>query len=102
MSEKKQNNCCKNTQQGKRINNIKNSEYTEQSDNQDVSVNKNEKFNSEYDSYDDNYIAMVEHINQIPIAMQNMTITNGNKDCNCLLASGSGCTIIYKFHLLNI
>ena len=92
--KKKQNNS-KNPQENKRINNVKNLENTEQSDNQNVNfINYNEQFYSEYDSSADNYIAMIEHINQIPIAMQNLTITIGNTDCYLLLDSDSGCTII--------
>ena len=37
---------------------------------------------------------MVENISTTPIAPQNMTITIGNTDCELLLDSSSGCTII--------
>ena len=37
---------------------------------------------------------MKENLNTSPIALQNMTITIGNTDCQLLLDSGSGCTII--------
>ena len=88
----------RNSRQDNRINNIENSENTEQkvnSENQNVNyINYNEHFISEYDSSDDNYVAMVENPNTPPIALQNMTITIGNTDWHLLLESGSGCTII--------
>ena len=43
---------------------------------------------------DDNYVAMVENLNTPPIALQNMTITIKNTDCNSLPDSGSGRSII--------
>ena len=82
--------------QDNRINNVENSENTEQnvnSENQNVNcINYNEQFNSECDSSDANYVAMVENFNTTPIALQNMTITKGSADCNLLLDSGGGCT----------
>ena len=57
-------------------------------------INYNEQYNSEYDSSDDIYVAMVEPINSVPITLQNMTITISNTDCHLLLDSSSGCTII--------
>ena len=54
----------------------------------------NEQYNSEYDWSDDNYVAMIEHINHTPIGLQNITITIGNIDCHFLLDSGWGCTIM--------
>ena len=93
MSEKK--NISKNFQQSKRINNVQNLENTEESENQNLNfINYNEQYNSEYDSSDDNYFAIREHINPNPIALQSMTITIGNTNCHLLLNSGSGCTII--------
>ena len=79
----------KNPQQSKRI------ENTDQSDNQTVnSINNNEQYNSEYDSSDDNYIAMIEQINTNPIALQDGTTTIVNTDCHLLLDLGSGFTNI--------
>ena len=90
---KTQNSC-----QDNRINNLENSETAEQntqSENQNVNcINYNEQFNSDYDSSDDNYDAMVENLNTPPIALQNVTITIGKTDCHLLHDSGSGCTII--------
>ena len=84
----------KNPQENKRINNVENSVNTEQSDNQNVNfINYNEQNNSQYDSSDENCIAMIEQINQTPIALQNMTITIGNTYCRLLLNSGSAFTI---------
>ena len=87
-------NISKNSQQSKRINNVQNLENTEQLENQNLNfINYNEQYNSEYDSSDDNYVAIIEHINPTPIALQNMTIIIGNTDRHLLLNSGSGCTI---------
>ena len=77
---------------------MENAEISEQnthSENQNVNyINYNEQFHSDYDSLDDNYVATVENVSTPPIALQNMTITNGNTDCHLLLDFGSGCTII--------
>ena len=55
------------SRQDTRINNVENSENTEQnknSENQNIKyLNYNEQFKSEYDSSDDNYVAMVENCN---------------------------------------
>ena len=76
------------------INNLGNSEKTEQSESQNVNfINYNEQHNSENDSSDDNFAAMVENLNTPPIALQNITITVGNTGCHLLLDSGSECTI---------
>ena len=96
VSEKLNN--TRNACQDNRINNVETAETTEQnthSENQYVNyINYNEQFNSDYDSSDDNYVAMVESINTPPIALRNTTITIGYTDCHLLLDSGSGCTII--------
>ena len=85
----------KNSRQNTRIKKVKISENTEQSESQNVNfINYNEQYNSEYDSSDDKYVAMVEHLNISPITLQNMTTTIGNIDCQLLLDSGSGCTNI--------
>ena len=91
-------NTTRNSRQGNRIDNVENAETTEpntNSENQNVYyINYNEQFNSDYDSSDDNYVATVENVSTTPIALQNMTIAIGNTDCQLLLDSGSGCTII--------
>ena len=51
----------KTTQQGNRINNIESHKNIDNSDNQKVNViNYNEKYDSQYDSSDNNYVAMLE------------------------------------------
>ena len=83
----------KNSRQYIRINNVESSETTEQSESQHVSfINYNEQYNSEYDTSDDNYVAMEEPLSTSPTAQQNMTITFGNTDCHLL--PGSVHTII--------
>ena len=81
VCRKKLNNT-RNSRQDNRINNFENSETAEQNtqlENQNVNnINYNEQFNSDYDSSDDNYDAMVKKLNTPPIALQNMTITIGN------------------------
>ena len=94
VCQKKINNT-KNSRQDTRINNVENSETTEQSESQNKNfINYNEQYNSEYDSSDDNYVAMVKNLNTPLIALQKRTITIGNIDCHLLLDSGSGCTLI--------
>ena len=97
VCRKKLNNS-RNSCKGNHINNVENTETSEQnthSENQSVNyINYNEQFHSDYESSDDNYVATVENINTSPIALQNMTITIGNTDCQLLLDLGSGCTII--------
>ena len=88
QSMSKNSNNTRNSHQDNRINNVENSKNTEQN------VNSENQFKSEYDSSDDNYVAMVEDLNTPPIALQNMTIKIGNTDWHLLLRSGSGCTII--------
>ena len=87
-----------NSRQNNRINNVETAETTDQNtsqENQNVNyINYNEKFNSDYDSLDESYVATVENVRSPPIALQNMTITIGNTNCPLLLDSGSGCTII--------
>ena len=64
----------KNSQQSTCINNVGKSETTEQSGSQNVIlINYNEQYNFEYDSSDDNCVAMVEPPNSTKIALQNMT-----------------------------
>ena len=97
VCRKKLNNT-RNSRQGDRINNVETVETTEQitnSENQNVNyINFNEQFNFDYDSSDDNNVAMVENVSTPPTALQNMTIKIGNTDCHLLLNSGSGCNII--------
>ena len=87
--KKKQNNC---------INNIETAETTDQNSSQEGQnvnyINYNEQINSDYDSSDDNYVATVENVNSPQAALKNMMITIGNTDCDLLLDSSSGCTII--------
>ena len=75
-----------NSRQDNRINNVENLETAEQNrqlENQNVNyINYNEQFNSDYDSSDDNYVAMLESLNTPPIALQNMTTTIENTDCH--------------------
>ena len=93
MSEKL--NDPKNSRQGTRVSKVENSETTEQLESQNVNfINFNEQYNSEYDSSDDSYVAMVENLNIPQIALQNITITIGNTNRHLLLDSASGCTII--------
>ena len=56
--------------------------------------NYNEQYYSEYDSSDDNYVAIAENLNTTPVVLQKITIKIGNKDFHLLLGSRSGCTII--------
>ena len=59
--DRKKLNNSKISQQSKRINKIENSETTEQSESQNmIFMNYNEQKNSDYDSSDDNYVAMSE------------------------------------------
>ena len=91
-------NSARNTQQNNRINNIETAETTDQNSSQESQnvnyINYNEQINSDYDSSDDNYVATVENVNSPQAALKNMMITIGNTDCDLLLDSGSGCTII--------
>ena len=91
-------NITRNFHQDNRINNVETATPTEHnthSENQNVNyINYNEQLNSDYDSSDDNYVAIVESINTPPIALQNMTTSIGNTGCRLFLDSGSGCTII--------
>ena len=97
VCRKKLNNT-ENSRQDSRINIVETAETAEQnthSENQNVNyINYNERFNSDYDSSGDNYVAAIENISTPPIVLQNMTITIGNTDCHLLLDSGSGCTVI--------
>ena len=90
----------RNSGQDNRISKVETAEPSDQnthSENQNVNyINYKGQFNSDYDSSDDNYVATVENINTPPIALQIMTITIGKTDCDLLLDSGIGCTIINK------
>ena len=81
-----------------RINNVETTETTNQNssqENQNVNyINYNKQINSDYDSSDNNYVATVENISLPQIALKNISITIANTDCDLLLDSGSGCTII--------
>ena len=91
-------NTAQNTQQNNCYYNIKTAETTDQNSSQESQnvnyINYNEQINSDYDSLDDNYVATVENVNSPQAAPKNMMITIGNTDCDLLLDSGSGCTII--------
>ena len=99
VCRKKLNNA-QNSGQNNRINNVETAETTDQNtsqENQNVNyINYNEQFNS--DSSDDNYVATLENVRSPSVLLQNMTITIGNRDCNLLLDSSSGCTIINISH----
>ena len=96
VCRKKLNNS-KNSRQDAPINHVEISETTEQPEIQNVYfTNYNEQYNFEYESSDDNYLAIVETLTTSSIALQNITITIGKMDCHSLLDSGSGCTIINK------
>ena len=88
----------RNTQQTNRINNVETAETSNQNSSQESQnvnyVNYNEQLNSVYDSSDDNYVATVENISSPNTALKNLSITIGNTNCDLLLDSGSGCTII--------
>ena len=91
-------NNAQNTQQNNRINNVETAETKNQNSSQESqNVNYiiyNEQFNSDYDSSDDNYVATVEDVSSPQVALKNITITIGNTNCDLLLNSSSGCTII--------
>ena len=91
-------NNARNTQQNNRINNVETDETTNQNSSQESQnvnyINYNKQINSDYDSSDDNYVATVENVSSPQVATKNITITIGNTDCDLLLDSGSGCTII--------
>ena len=86
------------TQQNNRIINVETTETTNQKSNQESQnvnyINYNEQINSDYDSSDDNYVATVENVSSPQLALKNVSITIGKTDCDLLLDSGSGCTII--------
>ena len=88
----------RNTQQTNRINTVETAETSNQNssqENQNVNYIKyNEQINSDYDSSDDIYVATVENISSPNIALKNLSLTIGNTNCDLLLDSGSGCTII--------
>ena len=91
-------NTARNTEQKNRINNIETAEISDQNSSQEIPnvnyINYNEQINSDYDSSDDNYVAAVENVNSPQAALKNVMITIGNTNCDLLLDSGSGCTII--------
>ena len=91
-------NNAQNTQQNTCNNNVETAETTNQNssqENQNVNyINYNEQITSDYDSSDDNYVATVENVNSLQVALKNMTITIGNTDCDLFLDSGCGCPII--------
>ena len=88
----------RNTQQTNRIKTVETAETSNQSSSQENPnvnyINYNEQINSDYDSSDDNYVATVENISSPNIALKNLSLTIGNTNCDLLLDSGSGCTII--------
>ena len=71
--------------------NNENSKIRDISDNQNVnSTNYNEKYTFEYDSSEDNYVAMIEQNTSTTIAPQNMNKIISNIDCNLVFKFGSG------------
>ena len=91
-------NSTRNTQQTNRINNIDTAETSNQNSSQESLnvnyINYNAQINSDYDSSDDNYVATVENTSSLNLTLKNLTLTIGNTNCDLLLNSGSGCTII--------
>ena len=91
-------NNARNTQQNNRINNVETTETTNKNSNQENQnvnyINYNEQINSDYDSSDDNFVATVENVSSQQVALNNISITIGNTDCDLLLDSGSECTLI--------
>ena len=88
----------RNTQQTNRINTVETAETSNQNSSQESQnvnyINYNEQINSDYDSSDDNNVATVENMSSTNLALKNLSLTIGNTNCDLLLDSGSGCTII--------
>ena len=90
----------RNTQQTNCINPVETAETSNQNSSQENSsqnvnyINYKEQINSDYDSSDDNYVATVENNSSLNLALKNLSLTIGNTNCDLLLDSGSGCTII--------
>ena len=88
----------RNTQQTNRINTVETAETSNQNSSQESQnvnyINYNEQINSDYGSLDDNYVATVENMSSQNLALKNLSLTIGNTNCDLLLDSGSGCTII--------
>ena len=91
-------NSTRNTQQTNRINNIDTAETSNQNSSQESLnvnyINYNAQINSDYDSSDDNYVATIENTSSPNLTLKNLSLTIGNTNCDLLLDSGSGCTII--------
>ena len=85
-------------QQNNRINTVENVETSNQNssqENQNVNyINYNEETHSDYDSSDELYVATIENVDSPNITLLNLSIIIGNTNCDLLLDSGSGCTII--------
>ena len=75
-----------------------NTEYhknTENLNKQSVNFNNyNKQDDSQYDSSDNNYNAMIEQNKSSTIAPKKINVTIGITDCKFLLDFGSGCTVI--------
>ena len=88
----------RNTQQTNRINTVDTAETSNQNSSQESLnvnyINYNEQINSDYDSSDDNYVATIENMSSPNLTLKNLSLTIGNTNCDLLLDSGSGCTII--------
>ena len=88
----------RNTQQTNRINTVETAETSNQNSSQESQnvnyIYYNEQINSDYDSSDDNYVATVENMSSPNLALKNLSLKIGNTNCDLLLDSGSGCTII--------
>ena len=90
----------KHTQQSNRINNVEIFETTENSDNQNINfINYHEQYDSQYDSFDDNNVAMREQNTSKTIALRNLNMLTSNTDCNLLLDSSSGSRQILNLSL---
>ena len=91
-------NTTRNTQQTNRINTVDTAETSNQNSSHESLnvnyINYNEQINSDYDSLDDNYVARVKNMSSPNLALKNLSLTIGNTNCDLLLDSGSGCTII--------
>ena len=69
VCRKKLNNS-KNSPQDTRLNRVKNAEATERPERKNINfINCNEQYNSEYETSDDNYVAIVETVNPSSIAL---------------------------------
>ena len=79
MSKKKQS-TNKNTQQVNRLKNIENREKTKNAEDQNLNfISYYEQYDSQFDSFDNNYVAILEQNNSNTIAPQNINMLNGRR-----------------------